>query len=132
MLETTAKNASGAGGCGYFAHLNGWSASWLSFEHGGGGEIEILVQRTSKPINRATVQPSSAGARVTSVGADGARILVSAAARFNLELDDGLGSTDTGPSYQGPAMHTFAVFAEPLEASPPQQGQCRSLLGASR
>jgi hypothetical protein len=32
VLQTTARNASGAGGCGYFAHLDGWSASWLSLE----------------------------------------------------------------------------------------------------
>lgn len=123
VLQSSSRNASGPAGCGYFAHLNGWSQSWLSFELlGDDGSVEVRVQRSSSPISRAVVRPPSTSARVLGVDADGARILVSGAARFHVDVDGGLEETDTGPDYLGPPMHTFAVFAEPPEPSPPRRG----------
>ena len=54
VFVTTAKtsashsnsNGTDESGCGYFAHLNGWSASWLSIEADRNGDgIEVKVQR---------------------------------------------------------------------------------------
>ena len=123
VLQTTSRNASGAGGCGYFGHLNNWTASWLSFELAPSTDVEVLVQRTSAAITRAIVKPPSAAARVVAIGAEGARLLIHASARFHLDLDGGLDETNTGPDYHGGAVHTFSVFAEPLDPSPPQPGQ---------
>ena len=122
VLETTARNASGPGGCGYFSHLNNWTASWASFELGA-GIVEVVVQRTSSPITRAVVRPQSASARVVSVDSAGVRIAISAAARIHLEVDGGMDETNTGPDYKGPPMHTMAIFAEPTDPSPPSKGQ---------
>ena len=124
VLETTAKNSSGPGGCGYFSHLNNWTASWASFELGADGkEVEVLVQRASSPITKAVVRPDSASARVVSIDSTGVRIAVSASARFHLAVDGGLDETNTGPDYTGPPMHTMAIFAEPHDPSPPSKGQ---------
>jgi hypothetical protein len=87
-----------------------------------GVSVEVLVQRTTTPITRAAVRPASAAARVLAIGADGVRLAVSANARFHLDVDGGLDTTDTGPDYAGPPMHTFEVFGEPLEPTPPQPG----------
>ena len=124
VLETMAKDASGPGGCGYFAHLNNWTASWASFELGADGkEVEVLVQRASSPITKAVVKPESASARVVSIDSTGVRIAVYASARFHLEVDGGMDETNTGPDYTGPPMHTMAIFAEPNDPSAPSKGQ---------
>ena len=47
VYASTAKNATDyPSGCGYFSHLNQWTASWVSIEAGDGGPgIEVKVQR---------------------------------------------------------------------------------------
>ena len=69
VLQTIARNAShggdmsgGPGGCGYFKHLNGWSASWLNVEIDAGTSVQIRVKRINgEPITTARPHPASAG-----------------------------------------------------------------------
>ena len=149
VLETTSQpdSQSVARGCGYFDHLDGWTASWLSVEMAagpGGAGIEVRVQRlfaphgsTTTDIQYAAVHPVSSGATVLAArahdddvaGREGfARLGVPAPARFTVDFDGGLDDVDTGPAYKpgggssAPPMHTFSVFAEPLDAREPAAG----------
>lgn len=122
VLQTTARNATDCkivtniSACGYFSHLNGWSASWLSAEVQSGLGLQVRVQRVGGPaIMSARTYPKSAGAQVLSVSQEGVVLSVPGPARFMIAFDDdGLDRVNTGASYTGPPVHTFAVFVNPL------------------
>merc|ERR1711988_28987 len=123
VLESTAKTACDSSnkncvGCGYFSHLNGWTQSWLNLEVNEVDTIEILIQRKSSPIQRAIVVPASSGAKVKSIGSDGVVVQLTKNARFHLDVDGGMNEVDTGMYYNGPPMHTMAVFANPMLQAP--------------
>jgi hypothetical protein len=117
VLQTTARNDSMPGGCGYFGHLNGWSASWLSFELA--VPLEVRVRRVDgTAIGSAAVHPASSGATVVVAGGE-AVVAVPAESRFAVDFDGAMDETDTGPMYTGPPVHTFSVFANELDPNPP-------------
>jgi len=141
VFVTTAKtsasysnsNGTDESGCGYFAHLNGWSASWLSIEADSNGDgIEVKVQRigsgSASQISSASIHPTTTSAEVASVTpADGAIITMAGPLdvetnnlplQFQVDFDGGLQTTDTGPSYSGPPLHTFAIFVNPMDTPP--------------
>jgi hypothetical protein len=119
VLQTTAKNKSvDVGGCGYFSHLSGWTASWISLEIS--TAIEVRVQRLGgAPIGSAAVHPASSNASVVSVEAGASVIAVPEESRFVVDFDGTMDDTDTGPTYKGRPIHTFSVFANELDPNPP-------------
>lgn len=118
VLQTTAKNASRLGGCGYFDHLNGWTASWLSLEIS--ASVQVRISRLLQgPITYAAVHPASSGATVEINDAGDAVVTIPSAARFTVDFDGGLDQVDTGPQYRGDPLHTLSVFANQLDPSPP-------------
>lgn len=122
VLQTTAQNSTDCkavtdpAGCGYFSHLNGWSASWLTAEVAEGEGLQVRVQRLNGPnISSARPYPLSAGVQVVSVGPGGVILSVPGPAQFMVAFDDnGFDKVDTGAAYKGPPVHTFAVFVNPL------------------
>ena len=126
VLQTIARNAShakdmsgGMGGCGYFQHLNGWSASWLNVEVDRGTSVQVRVKRINgKPIVAARPHPASAGIKVLSISEEGVVLHVPGTSRFMVDFDAGLDYTDTGPNYKGPPIHTFGIFVNPMLAIP--------------
>ena len=123
VMKTTAVNASSLGGCGYFSHLDGWTASWLTLEVA--ASVDILVRRLGgAAILTAAVHPKSSGASVAVnlTSGDAVVTVPAGSARFAVDFDGGLDSTDTGPAYAGPPVHTFSVFANELDPDPPQAG----------
>ena len=122
VLQTTARNASSLHGCGYFGHLDGWSNSFVNLELSGPVEVRItrLTPATKTSIVSAVVRPASSGA-TASVVRGAAVVAVQGESRFTVDFDGGMETTDTGPNYRGPPMHTFAVFANILDPNPPSR-----------
>jgi len=113
VLMTTGKEP----GCGYFAHLTGWTQSWLSLEVNQVDEIEILIQRLSSPIKTASVVPATTGAVVQNVSSEGVIVSLTTMAQVYLAVDGGMNDVDTGPAFTG-EMHTMTIFANPILQAP--------------
>lgn len=128
VAQTASGNSTGPGGAGYFSHLDGWTASWVSLElpparagprQGAGGVLLRVQRRRGGPVTRARVHPASSGASVVAVDAKGALLSVPGPSRFTVDFDGGMDEVDTGPSYRGgPPVHTLSVFVNPFMATP--------------
>ena len=120
VLQTTSKNTSdetiGLARCGYFSHLNGWSASWVNIEldpHETGVQVRV-GWFVDESFESARTHPRSAGATVLSVEADEVVLKTSTVpSQFMVDFNVGMDGTDTGAAYKGPPVHTFAVFVNP-------------------
>jgi hypothetical protein len=122
VFETTAKESQTNPTNGYFSHLAGWTASWVSsFLPEAGGAVLLRVRRAPglPAIASAVVHPQSSGAVVVNVSAaDGVTLSLDRPARIAVDFDGVLDATDTGPSYAGPPIHTFCWFVDAAPTAP--------------
>lgn len=116
VFESTAKAAEKNPSNGYFAHLNGWTASWVSSQlPPGGGELLLRVRRAGggSSISTAVVHPKSSGAIVVNISStDGVVLSVSRHARIAVDFDGAMDENDTGPNYAGPPIKSFCWFVD--------------------
>ena len=119
VLQTTSKPADSPNGTGYFKALDNWTHSWTSVEVT--GPIEVLVQRCSGPTPRsAAVHPRSSHASIGWMNASGVMVRLTGPSRIAVDIDGALDATDTGPAYKGgPPVHTFSIFADPVDHARP-------------
>jgi hypothetical protein len=105
---------------GYFAHLENWSVSWVSSQlPADGGPLRLRVRRAGggAPIRAAATHPASAAARVANVSDGAVTLVATASARVAVDVDGALDATDTGPTYAGPPVATFAWFVDGAPAA---------------
>ena len=132
VYQTTAVNATAAGvaGCGYFDHLNNWTANWVSLVRRGSEDarsklwpVVLKVRRLQNSavgnVTAARIHPKSSGVSVVSVLPNGDVVVnVPAPAHFSVDFSPGgFDDVNTGPAYKydgrgnGLPMHSFHVFA---------------------
>jgi hypothetical protein len=95
----------------YFAHLAGWTHTYVNFEIAGAVEIEI-ARVNGRPIHAAAVHPmrKASGCTVT----DGkAFVRLDQSCLVAVDIDGQMDAQDTGKGYKGPPIHTISIFANP-------------------
>jgi hypothetical protein len=95
----------------YFAHLAGWTHTYVNFETAGAVEIEI-ARVNGQPIHAAAVHPlrKASGCSVT----DGkAFVRLDKPCLVAVDIDGQMDAQDTGKGYKGPPIHTISIFANP-------------------
>lgn len=116
VFESIAKNSTnGKVTNGYFSHLNGWTSSWVSSQIAPGEKLMLRVKRSSggPAFQYAAVHPENAGVETESIDDAGwMTFSVKNSAQVVIDFDGGMDKTDTGPSYAGPAIHTFCWFID--------------------
>ena len=121
VFESSSRAAapSGQNTTGYFAHLENWTISWVSSQLPSDGSALLLrVSRANgAPIHAAVTHPESAAVRVFNVSEGVLTLIASASTRVAVDIDGALDETDTGPSYAGPPIHSFAWFVDSAPAA---------------
>ncbi|MFC1761105.1 Ig-like domain-containing protein [Planctomycetota bacterium] len=117
VLQTICKHNSkddpGGSDNGYFQHLDGWSASWISFEFEATAvEVEI-AKANGGSIQKAMVRPV-ASAHAATIKDGKAYITIDNPANLNVDINGQMEDRYTGHGYKGPPVHTISIFANPI------------------
>ncbi|MFM2243030.1 MAG: hypothetical protein RLZ97_1885 [Verrucomicrobiota bacterium] len=101
----------------YFAHLAGWTHTYVNFETDGPVEVEIS-RVNGQPIRSAAVHPARKASGCTIK--DGmAFVKLEKPCLVAVDIDGQMDGQDTGKGYEGPPIHTISLFANPpLEGKP--------------
>ena len=104
----------------YFAHLAGWSHTYVNFETDGPVEIEIS-RANGQPIRSAAAHPER---KASACSVTGGKVLVrlDQPCLVAIDIDGQMDGQDTGKGYQGPPLHTISLFANPLLEGKPKPG----------
>lgn len=107
-----------SGDCnGYFAHLEGWTASWVNLEmrtDASGDFVPVVLEVTR--MHNGTITDGSLvpdGNSQIRFQDGKAYIKLFAPTQVNVDINRQFELTDTGPDYEGEPMHSFTVFANP-------------------
>jgi hypothetical protein len=96
----------------YFDTLAGWTHTYVNFETDGAVEIEIS-RANGQPIRSAAVHPErKASSCLVSRGKVFVRL--DRPCLVAVDIDGQMDAQDTGKGYDGPAIHTISIFANPL------------------
>jgi len=129
VLQTTAKDDGDGNTGNYFDILEGWTASWISFESDFNGD-NVIVEISKKDgtdITKAMVRPVGDASAATIVNGK-AYVTFTEAANVNLDINGQLEDNYTGYGYTGPDVHTISLFANPIFEIPDvNQAQVRLL-----
>lgn len=102
----------------YFAHLAGWTHTYVNFETAGSVEVEIS-RANGQPIRTAAVHPKRKASACTVK--DGKVIVqLDEPCLVAVDIDGQMDRQDTGKGYKGPPIHTISLFANPLLDGKPQ------------
>ncbi len=102
----------------YFAHLAGWTHTYVNFETDGAVEIEI-ARVNGQPIRAAAVHPQrKASACFVKDGKVFVRL--DKPCLVAVDIDGQMDGQDTGKGYKGPPIHTISIFANPPLADKPR------------
>ncbi len=120
VLQTTSKpeiDSNGQNMNGYVSHLEDWSASWIAFEFSGTA-VEVEISKVDgSPIIKAMVRPMGE-AKPAQIINGKAYVTFTNPANVNVDIDGQLEETYTGMGYNGPAVHTISIFANPVFKKP--------------
>ncbi len=103
---------------GYFAHLAGWTHSYVNFETAGAVEIEI-ARAGGQRIHTAAVHPQRK-ASACSVKDGKAFIRLDKPCLVAVDIDGQMDAHDTGKGNKGPPIHTISLFANPPVVGKPK------------
>jgi hypothetical protein len=127
VIQTTCKPTvleDGTTDSGYFGNLNGWSASYIAFEFENTSVQVEITKADGNPITKAVVRPEGDG---TVEIVDGKAIVtLTKNVNVNVDIDGQMEDNYTGDGYQGPTVHTFCIFANPIY-TPPTAGKVITL-----
>lgn len=102
---------------GYFKILDGWSASFISFEFSG-TSVEVEIAKVGgAPITKAMVRPVGHASAATIVNGK-AYIVFDKPANVNVDIDGQMEDNYTGMDYAGPRIHTISLFGNPVYKEP--------------
>jgi|GEM_PF-3431671 len=102
---------------GYFKMLDGWSASFVSFEFSG-TSVEVEISKVNgAPINKALVRPVGHASAATIVNGK-AYVVFEKPANINVDIDGQMEDKYTGMDYSGPKIHTISLFGNPVYKEP--------------
>jgi hypothetical protein len=102
---------------GYFIDLANWSQSYIAFEFAG-GPVEVEISKVGGgAITKAKVRPEghASDARIEN---GKAYVVFHRNANVNVDIDGQMEDNYTGAGYKGPAVHSFAIFANPIYRAP--------------
>ena len=101
----------------YFAHLAGWTHTYVNFETAGAVEVEIS-RVSGQPIRTAAVHPRRKASFCT-VANGRALVTLDNPCLVAVDIDGQMDGQDTGKGYKGPPIHTISIFANPpLDGKP--------------
>ncbi len=111
-MRTVCKTAKpGEGSKGYFAHLAGWSHTYVNFESTTDVVVEIS-DAVGYKIATAAVHPKAKGsASVDKFGR--AYVKLKKDSLVAVDIDGRMDNQDTGVGYKGEPIHTISIFANP-------------------
>lgn len=95
----------------YFAHLAGWTNTYINFEMVDAVEVEIS-KVSGEPIEKAVVHPRRK-ARACVVRNGKAFVTIEKPCLITVDIDGQMDEQDTGKGYKGPPIHTLTIFANP-------------------
>ncbi len=104
----------------YFAHLAGWTHSYVNFETAGPVEVEIS-RANGQAIRSAAVHPGRKASACT-VKDGKAFVRLEKPCLVAVDIDGQMDGQDTGKGYKGPPIHTISLFANPLLEGKPKPG----------
>lgn len=108
---------------GYVPYLSGWSHSYVNFEIAGPVEVEV-TKLDGGPIAKATIHPKRYGGHVE-VKEDKAYITLAQPCLVAVDINGEMSDQDTtrtpdGGRYEGPPLHGFSIFANPIFPDKPR------------
>lgn len=114
VLQTTAKDDGDGVQGNYFDNLEGWSASWITFESDfNDSNVIVEISKTGGSITKAMVRPVGE-AQAATISNGKAYVTFSKTANVNVDINGQLEDTYTGYGYQGNDIHTISIFANPI------------------
>lgn len=113
VMQTKAKD--NADDEAYFRILSGWTASWVAFESDFYGDSVVveISKKDGSAITKAMVRPVAA-AQPAVIENGKAYVTFSKRANINVDINGQMEDQYTGFGYEGPAVHTISIFANPL------------------
>lgn len=102
-----------SGNNGYIEHLEGWSASWASFEFENTEVVVEVSKVNGSPITSAMVRPEGFASPAL-IENGKAYITFSSHTNVNVDIDGQLEDQYTGMFYDGPPIHTISLFGNPV------------------
>lgn len=109
---------------GYLRHLSGWSHSYVNFETS--GPVEVEITKLDGTITKATVHPKRSNNHVEVKGGK-AYVTLERPCLVAVDINGEMSDQDTtrtpgGGWYQGPPLHGFSIFANPIFPNKPRLG----------
>lgn len=96
----------------YFERLTDWSNTYINFEMAKPVEIEI-TRLDGLPIQKAAAHPA-AKVKSCEVRDGKAYVVLTSPCQIAVDIDGQMDDQNTGKGYDGPAIHTVTVFANPV------------------
>ncbi|TRX70387.1 T9SS type A sorting domain-containing protein [Carboxylicivirga sp. M1479] len=114
VLQTRCKTDAG-----YYDNLYGWSASWIAFESDFNGDNVVveISKKDGSAITKAMVRPMADASSAT-IANGKAYVTLSEPANINVDINGQMEDQYTGMEYNGDAVHTISVFANPIYQVP--------------
>lgn len=110
VLQTAAKAE-----IGYFDIVQGWTASWITFESDFSGDNVVveISKKDGSDITEAMVRPAADASPAVILNGK-AYVTFSEPANVNVDINGQLENNYTGHGYTGPPVHTISFFANPV------------------
>jgi hypothetical protein len=101
----------------YFPELSQWSNTYINFEMG--SPVVVEIEKTNgKVFQSAVAHPDKQTNVFLKEGGKKVQVIILEPCLFTVDIDGQMDTQHTGKGYEGPAIHTLTIFANPYFDAP--------------